>query len=130
MSVNDDQTWASRAACAGGEPDSLFVRGAAQRQVREVCFDCPVRMECLADALTSHAPFGVWGGLTERERRALLRHYPDVTDWAEWLEHVDDDLVAELHADRPPRVIAHVRARQRADVEQMEQMRDVQELSA
>lgn len=119
VSVNGDQTWASRAACAGAEPDVLFVRGAAQRKVRELCFSCPVRMECLADALSSNAAFGVWGGLTERERRALLRQYPHVTDWTQWLQQEDDEIVAELHADRPPRVIAHVRARQRAQMDEL-----------
>ena len=81
MKANEDQTWASRAACASAEPDALFVRGAAQRSVRELCFSCPVRMECLADALDSQTSFGVWGGLTERERRALLRRFPEVEDW-------------------------------------------------
>jgi len=76
-------------------------------------------MECLADALSSNAAFGVWGGLTERERRALLRQYPHVTDWTQWLQQEDDEIVAELHADRPPRVIAHVRARQRAQMDEL-----------
>jgi len=44
-----------------------------------------VRIECLADALQSGANYGVWGGLTERERRAMLRHYPDIDDWLDWL---------------------------------------------
>ncbi|MFC7404413.1 WhiB family transcriptional regulator [Georgenia alba] len=118
MPVDDDQTWASRAACAGCEPDRLFVQGAAQREVRELCFSCPVRLDCLADALTSHTAFGVWGGLTERERRAVLRQYPHVTNWAEWLREADDELVDELQADRPPRVIARMRAQQRARLEE------------
>ena len=85
MSFSQDETWAARALCAGQEPDALFVQGAAQRQVRTRCFACPVRLECLADALQSEANYGVWGGLTERERRAMLRHYEDVTDWWQWL---------------------------------------------
>lgn len=105
----DDQTWAARAACANSEPDALFVRGAAQRSVRTRCFGCEVRMECLADALNSQTSFGVWGGLTERERRALLRRYPTVTDWAQWLEDEDHEIVAELRAHRAPRILAMVR---------------------
>jgi len=105
-----DQTWASRTACAGTEPDALFVRGAAQRQARQLCFTCPVRMECLADALSSNASFGVWGGLTERERRALVRRYPEVSDWEAWLRREDDELIAELRAQRAPRIIARMRA--------------------
>jgi WhiB family redox-sensing transcriptional regulator len=40
-----------------------------------------VRYECLADALDNRTEFGVWGGMTERERRALLRRHPDVVSW-------------------------------------------------
>ncbi|WP_043498023.1 WhiB family transcriptional regulator [Georgenia sp. SUBG003] len=108
--IDEDQSWASGAACAGIEPDALFVRGAAQRQARQLCFTCPVRMQCLAEALSSNTSFGVWGGLTERERRALVRRYPGVRDWAEWLRGDDDELVAELRAQRPPRIIARIRA--------------------
>jgi transcription factor whiB len=104
-----DQTWAVRAACADVDPDQLFGKGAEQRDIRPVCFSCPVRMECLAEALDSDSSFGVWGGLTERERRALLRRFPEVTDWSEWLRQEDDDLVAEIHARRVPRILARVR---------------------
>ncbi|KAE8764140.1 WhiB family transcriptional regulator [Georgenia thermotolerans] len=88
-----DQSWAARAACAQGEPDTLFVRGAAQRSAREVCFSCPVRRECLADALDSQTEFGVWGGMTERERRALLRRHPEVTDWSAWLDQQGEEII-------------------------------------
>jgi len=44
-----------------------------------------VRTECLADALDNRVEFGVWGGLTERERRALLRRRPNVTSWGRLL---------------------------------------------
>ncbi|MDO5700145.1 MAG: WhiB family transcriptional regulator [Bowdeniella nasicola] len=111
MSVNDDQTWAAHAACADDEPDALFVRGAAQREVRTRCFSCRVRMECLIDALESNVTYGVWGGLTERERRALVRQYPEVTNWRAWLE-TDNDVVAELKAPVAPRIITRLRRRQ------------------
>jgi WhiB family redox-sensing transcriptional regulator len=45
-----------------------------------------VRTECLADALDNRVEFGVWGGMTERERRALLRRRPTVTSWRALLE--------------------------------------------
>lgn len=60
----------------------MFVTGAAQNAAKKVCTGCPVRLECLADALDSRTEYGVWGGLTERERRALLRRRPDVRSWA------------------------------------------------
>ena len=62
-------------------PDALFVEGAAQREARIVCTGCPVRLACLADALDNRMDFGVWGGMTERERRALLRRRPEVRSW-------------------------------------------------
>ncbi|GEL46853.1 hypothetical protein CHO01_19690 [Cellulomonas hominis] len=78
-----DGHWTARAACGQGKvaPDALFVEGAAQRDARSVCGACVVRMECLADALDSRADFGVWGGMTERERRALRRRRPEVESW-------------------------------------------------
>ena len=108
--VDDDQSWAARALCASAEPDALFVQGASQRQVRMRCMACEVRLECLADALQAEANFGVWGGLTERERRALLRHFPAVEDWGEWLAESEDPLAQELRSPRVPRVLAHVRS--------------------
>ena len=51
--IQDDQTWAAQAACATVEPDQLFGKGAEQRDARSLCFACPVRMECLAEALNS-----------------------------------------------------------------------------
>jgi WhiB family redox-sensing transcriptional regulator len=47
---------------------------------------CPVRTECLADSLDNRIEFGVWGGMTERERRALLRRRPNVVSWRRLLE--------------------------------------------
>lgn len=82
----DDEHWTSRAACRSGAPDDLFVMGAAQRSARVVCARCPVRLECLVDALDHRIDFGVWGGMTERERRALLRSRPDVVSWREELD--------------------------------------------
>ena len=66
--------WTARAACKGTDPDELFVQGAAQNRAKLICRGCPVRTECLADALDNRIEFGVWGGMTERERRALLEN--------------------------------------------------------
>lgn len=78
--------WTSAAACREGDPDALFVQGAEQNVAKKVCKGCRVRMECLADALDNQVEFGVWGGMTERERRALLRKHPDVTSWRKVFE--------------------------------------------
>lgn len=81
--IND---WPAHAACRGVDPDRLFVQGAAQNRAKAICSGCPVRTECLADSLDNQIEFGVWGGMTERERRALLRRRPDVTSWRDLLD--------------------------------------------
>lgn len=57
-----------------------------------MCFGCPVRTECLAEALDHRIEFGVWGGMTERERRALLRRRPDVQSWQGLLQQAREEL--------------------------------------
>src|SRR5689334_24970980 len=78
--------WPSYAACRTSDPDALFVQGAEQNIAKRICRGCPVRYECLADALDNRIEFGVWGGMTERERRALLRRHPRVASWRRMFE--------------------------------------------
>jgi WhiB family redox-sensing transcriptional regulator len=78
--------WPAMAACRNGDPDALFVEGAEQNAAKRICRNCPVRYECLADALDNRIEFGVWGGMTERERRALLRRHPQVASWRKTFE--------------------------------------------
>jgi WhiB family redox-sensing transcriptional regulator len=73
-----NENWAAVAACQG-KSDALFVKGAEQNRAKQVCGGCSVRAECLAEALDNRIEWGVWGGMTERERRALLRRRPNVT---------------------------------------------------
>ena len=80
-----NQDWAAQAACRGQQPDKLFVRGAEQNKAKQVCGACSVRTECLAEALDNQIEWGVWGGMTERERRALLRRRPNAS-WRAVLE--------------------------------------------
>ena len=84
MAWTDD--WAGAAACGGSQPDELFVRGADQHRAKRVCGACPVQAECLAEALDNQIEWGVWGGMTERERRSLLRRRPNVQSWRRLLE--------------------------------------------
>ena len=72
------QEWVSQARCKDIDPDELFVRGAAQRKAASICRHCP------ADALDNRVEFGVWGGMTERQRRALLKQHPEVRSWADF----------------------------------------------
>ena len=87
VSTIDPQAWSALSACRDADPDELFVTGAAQNRAKAVCLGCPVRTECLSDALDNRVEFGVWGGMTERERRALLRRRPDVVSWRELLDN-------------------------------------------
>ena len=59
----------------------MFPEASDQKRARLVCSGCPVRFECLAEALDNRIEWGVWGGMTERERRLLLRQRSDVTSW-------------------------------------------------
>jgi WhiB family redox-sensing transcriptional regulator len=65
--------------------DGLFPDAANQKRARLICSGCPVRFECLAEALDNQIEWGVWGGMTERERRQLLRQRSDVTSWSSLL---------------------------------------------
>jgi WhiB family redox-sensing transcriptional regulator len=79
------EDWTPKAVCRSATPDELFVRGAEQNKAKQMCAGCPVRTECLAEALDNQIEWGVWGGMTERERRALLRRRPNAS-WRSVLE--------------------------------------------
>jgi WhiB family transcriptional regulator, redox-sensing transcriptional regulator len=64
--------WRELAACRGTDLEVFFPgRGESAGPARQVCAGCPVRQPCLDYAITNRITYGVWGGLTERERRAL-----------------------------------------------------------
>jgi WhiB family redox-sensing transcriptional regulator len=66
--------WQRSANCLGVDPDLFFPeRGGSTREAKEVCRGCVVRQECLQYALDNGEKFGIWGGLSERERRRLRR---------------------------------------------------------
>jgi WhiB family redox-sensing transcriptional regulator len=66
--------WQARAQCNGVDPDLFFPeRGQSTREAKNVCRVCVVRDECLEYALDNGEKFGIWGGMSERERRRLRR---------------------------------------------------------
>jgi WhiB family redox-sensing transcriptional regulator len=72
--VADIPDWKSRANCMGVDPDLFFPeRGMSTREAKEVCRGCVVREDCLEYALANGEKFGIWGGLSERERRRIRR---------------------------------------------------------
>ena len=69
-----ERSWQDDANCLGVDPDLFFPeRGASTREAKEVCRACAVRVDCLEYALVNGEKFGIWGGLSERERRRIRR---------------------------------------------------------
>lgn len=70
----DAPEWQERALCSQTDPDSFFPdKGGSTREAKKTCGRCEVRTECLEYALANDERFGVWGGLSERERSKLKR---------------------------------------------------------
>jgi WhiB family redox-sensing transcriptional regulator len=70
----DEQDWQERALCAQTDPEAFFPeKGGSTREAKRICSGCEVRAECLEYALAQDERFGIWGGLSERERRRLRR---------------------------------------------------------
>ena len=67
-------SWQERALCAQTDPEAFFPeKGGSTREAKRVCLSCDVRSQCLEYALAHDERFGIWGGLSERERRRLKR---------------------------------------------------------
>jgi WhiB family redox-sensing transcriptional regulator len=60
--------------CAQTDPELFFPeKGGSTKAAKKICMACPERIDCLEAALAGEEKFGIWGGLTERERRRILR---------------------------------------------------------
>jgi WhiB family redox-sensing transcriptional regulator len=69
-----DTRWMDQANCLGVDPDLFFPsRGESTAEARAVCAGCVVRAECLEYALEGAEKFGIWGGMSERERRRMRK---------------------------------------------------------
>lgn len=77
--------WVQQALCAETDPEEFFPEKNVgnTRMARAVCARCPVTAECLEDALARNERFGVWGGLSERERREVARQRRTAAQTAE-----------------------------------------------
>jgi WhiB family redox-sensing transcriptional regulator len=74
QSALDDEEWQERALCAQTDPEAFFPeKGGSTREAKRICQGCEVKDECLDYALAKDERFGIWGGLSERERRRLKR---------------------------------------------------------
>ena len=73
---DDDEPpeWQDRALCAQTDPEAFFPeKGGSTREAKRICQGCEVKGECLEYALAHDERFGIWGGLSERERRKLKK---------------------------------------------------------
>ena len=67
-------SWQERSLCAQTDPEAFIPeKGGSTREAKKVCVGCEVRQECLEYALEHDERFGIWGGLSERERRKLKK---------------------------------------------------------
>ena len=70
--TGEEEAWRLHALCAETDPEAFFPeKGGSTREAKRVCVGCDVRAECLEFALRNDERFGIWGGLSERERRRL-----------------------------------------------------------
>jgi WhiB family redox-sensing transcriptional regulator len=70
----EDELWQEKALCAQTDPEAFFPeKGGSTREAKRICLGCEVRDACLEYALAHDERFGIWGGLSERERRRLKR---------------------------------------------------------
>jgi WhiB family transcriptional regulator, redox-sensing transcriptional regulator len=73
--ASEELEWQERALCAQTDPEAFFPeKGGSTREAKRVCGSCEVRVECLEYALANDERFGIWGGLSERERRRVKKH--------------------------------------------------------
>src|SRR3954466_12359838 len=70
----DAQSWQEQAPCAARHPQGFFPeKGGSTGEAKKICTGCEVKAQCLEYALSNDERFGIWGGLSERERRRLRR---------------------------------------------------------
>ena len=77
-SYGDSETnplaWQEDALCSQTDPEAFFPeKGGSTRDAKKICSQCSVNTECLVYALKNDERFGIWGGLSERERRRLRK---------------------------------------------------------
>jgi WhiB family redox-sensing transcriptional regulator len=73
-SEDNPLAWQSDSLCAQTDPEAFFPeKGGSTRDAKKICSSCEVRAQCLEYALENDEWFGIWGGLSERERRKLRK---------------------------------------------------------
>lgn len=86
-----EPSWQDRALCAQTDPEVFFPeKGGSTRKAKRVCAGCEARVECLEYAINNEERFGIWGGLSERERRRLNKGGVDLSSSASLEDHPDE----------------------------------------
>lgn len=81
LELSEPEPWMLEGLCAQVDPDLWFPeKGGTTGDAKRICMKCPVRADCLEYALAHDERFGIWGGLSERERRALKPIGPDANE--------------------------------------------------
>ncbi|GAT02314.1 WhiB family transcriptional regulator [Mycolicibacterium fortuitum subsp. acetamidolyticum] len=100
----DEEAWVGQAVCSQTDPDAFFPeKGGSTREAKRICQGCPAKDACLQWAIDHDERFGIWGGLSERERRRLKRGIgPDeAIPPAEGVDELDDETpIADTDHDR------------------------------
>lgn len=94
------QPWMARGHCAQTDPEAFYPeKGGSTREAKSVCHGCPVAAECLDYALEHDERHGIWGGLSERERRRIKGRLVQAGDRIRicGYEECDDEIPAEAH---------------------------------
>jgi WhiB family redox-sensing transcriptional regulator len=74
LEEEDALAWQADALCAQTDPEAFFPeKGGSTREAKKICTTCEVKAQCLQYALQNDERFGIWGGLSERERRKLRK---------------------------------------------------------
>lgn len=115
-------SWRAAANCAGVDPELFYperggskaLQAAQIRSAKAVCEGCSVRAQCLIDALERQELFGIWGGMSERERRRLQRRLPRVARCGRCGGRYTKTAPGQKFCGRGCPALAHPRARRRA----------------
>jgi WhiB family redox-sensing transcriptional regulator len=97
----ENARWRDFAACRGLDPNVFHPeRGAETTSPKSVCVECSVKTECLSFALTNYEKHGIWGGLSERERRAIRGQLTKEGRLQPPMQAIDHGTAAGYHAHR------------------------------
>lgn len=101
VATKKEQTWQELALCAETDPEAFFPeKGGSTKDAKRTCLACDVKDQCLKYALDNDERFGIWGGLSERERRKMKKRNLGGTPLPASLRDKIEALIVEGLSDR------------------------------